>query len=97
MEKWFPDTQSFQKAKHVLLKLVAKPSDQITEMEQFYYWEGTREHNNAEAVLVGFFTEKLKLTVNCFTAVKKVSILLDVNKDIHLILNTSFIINALKQ
>lgn len=31
----FPDTQSFQKAKHVLLKLVEKPSDQITEMEQF--------------------------------------------------------------
>lgn len=30
----FPDTQSFQKAKHVLLKLVEKPSDQITEMEQ---------------------------------------------------------------
>lgn len=31
----FPDTQSFQKAKHVLLKLVKNLSDQITEMEQF--------------------------------------------------------------
>lgn len=44
-----------------------------------------------------FFKEKLKLTFNCFTAVKKVRILVDVNRDIHLIINTSFIINALKQ
>lgn len=44
-----------------------------------------------------FFKPKLKLTSNCFTAVKEVIILLDVNKDIRLILHTLFIINTLKQ